>query len=51
MEIELRDYFAGKALSELVALDIYGGRYTPKEAAEEAYIYADAMMEARKGVE
>ncbi len=38
----LRDYFASKVL--VTACENNG----PKEAAELAYLYADAMLEARK---
>jgi hypothetical protein len=40
--MELRDYFAA------VALSVSCGCSNPKEAAKEAYEYADAMMEERK---
>jgi hypothetical protein len=39
--MSLRDYFAGQALTELVKL------WAPEEAADSAYIYADAMLAAR----
>ena len=46
--MDLRDYFAGKALQSLIAI------YEPKspdgcvpDCAEAAYLYADAMMKAR----
>lgn len=39
--MDLRDYFAA------VALSVSCGCSNPKEAAKEAYEYADAMMEAR----
>lgn len=41
MGLETRDWFAGQALSGCV------GRVDPRQAAIEAYRYADAMMEAR----
>ena len=47
--MDLRDYFAAKALQALI------GVYEPNsdegcipDCAESAYLYADAMMEARK---
>lgn len=39
----LRDYFAAAVLQSFATRGIYG----PKEAAEEAYKYADAMLEKR----
>jgi hypothetical protein len=46
--MELRDYFAAKALQALVSIpDINMSR---EEFANCAYEYADAMMEARKNV-
>ena len=45
--MELRDYFAAKAMQALVAKTVDGDE--PAEiAAEAAYMFADAMMEARK---
>lgn len=38
----LRDYFAAKAMQELV------GVFTAKEGAEKAYEWADAMLKARE---
>jgi len=38
----LRDYFAAKAMAQLVH------NRTPWDAAEEAYQYADAMLKARE---
>lgn len=40
--MELRDYFAAKAMQRLVDLITH-----PKDVARNAYIIADAMMEAR----
>lgn len=40
--MDLRDYFAAKAMQEWV------GVFNPKDGAERAYEWADAMMEARK---
>jgi hypothetical protein len=46
--MELRDYFAAKAMQALVSIpDINMNR---EEFANCAYEYADAMMEARKNV-
>ena len=46
--MDLRDYFAAKALQALVSIpDINMSR---EEFANCAYEYADAMMEARKNV-
>jgi hypothetical protein len=45
-EKTLRDHFAGQALAGILAL---GRRCTfPEVASENAYIMADAMLEARK---
>lgn len=41
--LTLRDYFAAKAMQ------VAGEDYGPAEAAELAYRYADAMLEARNG--
>ena len=45
--MELRDYFAAKALQGLLA-GWANGLPPGKQASEVAYAYADAMMEARK---
>jgi hypothetical protein len=42
----LRDWFAGQVLAGLLVNS--NDAYTPKMAAEDAYRYADAMLEARK---
>jgi hypothetical protein len=42
--MELRDYFAAKAINGLINLDI-----SNEQLASSAYEVADAMMEARKG--
>ena len=45
--MELRDYFAAKAMQALVAKTV--SEDEPAEiAAEAAYIFADAMMQARE---
>jgi hypothetical protein len=46
--MELRDYFAAKALGGLVAKAVSENQ-TAETAAEAAYLFADAMMEARNG--
>lgn len=43
--MSLRDYFAAKAMAALIALDC-----GHKDAANEAYHVADAMIERRKAV-
>jgi hypothetical protein len=45
--IDMRDYFAAKALQALAAQAVNENQ-TPEIAAEAAYMFADAMMEARK---
>ena len=44
--MDLRDYFAAKALQGLIAVP--GSMTSVKQDVEWAYKYADAMMEARK---
>ena len=44
--MDLRDYFAAKALAALIIGD--GGDLPHKTGAIDAYRYADAMIEARK---
>ena len=46
--MELRDYFAAKALNGLVAKAVSENQ-SAEIAAEAAYMFADAMMEARNG--
>ena len=46
--MSLRDYFAGQALVGLLA-GLPDIRIGPDERAESAYLYADAMLEHRKG--
>lgn len=46
--MELRDYFAAKALGGLVAKAVSENQ-SAETAAEAAYMFADAMMEARNG--
>lgn len=42
--MDLRDYFAAKAMQGLLSSDVHA---SIKEFAEQAYIMADAMMKAR----
>ena len=44
--MELRDYFAAKAMQGLTAK--YGNDGDPETRSKESYRLADAMMEARK---
>lgn len=46
----LRDLFASHALTGLLAFSPpeIAGQMDPRPAARDAYLYADAMMEARK---
>jgi hypothetical protein len=46
--MELRDYFAAQALGGLVAKAVSENQ-SAEIAAEAAYMFADAMMEARNG--
>jgi len=47
--MDLRDYFAAKAMSALIiAWEINGVEETDMGLSERAYEMADAMMEARK---
>jgi hypothetical protein len=48
MEIPMRDWFAGMALSGL-ALELVPEELDLKTTCETAYKYADAMMKAREG--
>lgn len=48
VEMTLRDYFAGMALMGSIAFPTPGQEKIPENAARWAYIYADAMLEARK---
>lgn len=43
--LSLRDWFAGQALAALIA---HIGHDAPTAHAEEAYVYADAMIAARE---
>lgn len=43
----LRDYFAGQALAGWIAIPTVSPQYA-REVAEGCYIFADAMLEARK---
>jgi hypothetical protein len=44
----LRDYFAGLAMQALLARTTYHIEDAPRDIAEEAYDYADAMLKARE---
>jgi hypothetical protein len=44
----LRDFFAAAALTGLIAKEGVGGEAEAGEDAARAYMYADAMVEARK---
>jgi hypothetical protein len=46
-EMTLRDYFAAKAMQGLLVQEYFQNEAF-KVVAEEAYRFADAMMEARK---
>jgi len=57
--MSLRDYFAAKAMASIIVTEeMFCGRVSPEEAeeacstipemAEDAYRYADAMLEARE---
>lgn len=45
--MSLRDWFAGQALSGMMASEANGEPYTPAWGAERAYLIADAMLKAR----
>ena len=54
--MDLRDYFAAKALNGMLSTENWFGTFSQFESVEhmtskyalEAYLFADAMMEARK---
>lgn len=46
--VPLRDYFAARALEALIARAAPYVEDYPRDIAEEAYRYADAMLEVRK---
>lgn len=46
--LSIRDYFAAKAMQGFLAKHGMGGKTDAAREAEHAYIYADAMLEARK---
>jgi hypothetical protein len=46
--MDLRDYFAAKALQGMLTNSTYMIEDAPVDMANEAYGYADAMIEARK---
>jgi hypothetical protein len=45
-ELDLRDYFAARAMAALIASAFYDSRQV-FDAAKEAYFLADAMLEVR----
>lgn len=47
LPVDLRDYFAAKALGGPAVFNDEGFKRTPKEVAEVAYAMADAMLAAR----
>lgn len=46
--MSLRDYFAAKAMQAIVATVPHLAEVNPVHVAEEAYEYADAMLNARQ---
>jgi hypothetical protein len=46
MGMTLRDWFAGQVLTGMLS---QSGRYSMKDAAENAYAFADAMIAQRNG--
>jgi hypothetical protein len=46
--MSLRDYFAAKAMQAQLARTTWGIEDDATDMAQEAYTYADAMLEARK---
>ena len=44
----LRDYFAAKAMQAQLARTVWGVDDAPRDMADEAYGYADAMLKARE---
>jgi len=44
----LRDYFAAKAMQAQLARTTWGVGDDARDMAQEAYMYADAMMKARE---
>lgn len=51
--LSIRDWFAGMALQGLLAhvIGVEGANGRASKYAERSYQYADAMLEARKGVQ
>ena len=45
--MDLRDYFAAHAMQALLARSTYHVEDAPLDLADEAYVYADALMEIR----
>ena len=49
MQMDLRDYFAAKAMQGFAARDVFdAGLATPEQRAKLAYIDADAMLAERE---
>lgn len=48
IEENLRDYFAGQAISELCREQWAGSQFDPKSISERAYQIADSMIEERR---
>lgn len=46
--MSLRDYFAAKAMEQLISKIPYGEYFSEGSIAIDAYSFADAMLEARK---
>jgi len=46
--MDLRDYFAAKAMQAIVSTVPHLKTICVNDCAEEAYLYADAMMKARE---
>ena len=44
----LRDYFAAKAMAELMSLPSFALGYDPEQVADSAYEFADSMLKARQ---
>lgn len=48
--MDLRDYFAAKALQGILAHGVMGMELPPKNCCERSYAYADWMMKVRNDV-
>jgi hypothetical protein len=47
LQMDLRDYFAAKAMQGLLASPLCPSAFDPKQKAASAYAVADAMLKAR----